>query len=191
MRQTSLMAPAIVNFAQLTDLQRKQAAEMLRAGFAHMQNAFVEPGEAEEEVSTFIKDPDRRALAALNDERLLGWIGAIRTYDHAWELHPLVVDPPHQRRGIGTSLVKAMEQKARAKGVLTLYLGTDDDFGGTSLFGRDLFPEVASKIAGITVTSRHPLPFYRKLGYEVVGLIPDANGAGKPDIFMAKHIGRE
>lgn len=183
------MALTIVDFAELTDLQREQAAGMLRAGFAHMQNAYVQPGEAQEEVSTFIVDPDRRALAALDGRRLLGWVGVIRTYEHAWELHPLVVDPPRQRRGIGTSLLKAMEQRARAEGVLTLYLGTDDDFGGTSLFGQGLFPDVAGKIPGIAVTSRHPLAFYRKRGYEVVGLIPDANGAGKPDIFMAKHIG--
>jgi aminoglycoside 6'-N-acetyltransferase I len=189
MLQTTPTPARVVNFAQLGELQRTQAATMLRRGFAHMQNAFAGPGEAEKEVGTFLEGPDRLALAALAGDRLIGWVGAIRTYDHAWELHPLVVDPAHQRRGIGTSLLTAMEQSARAQGVLTLYLGTDDDFGGTSLFGRDLFPDVASKIAGIAVTSGHPLAFYRKLGYEVIGLIPDANGAGKPDIFMAKRVG--
>lgn len=189
MQQISPTPASVVNFAELDELQRAQAATLLRRGFAHMQNAFAEPGEAEQEVNTFLEDPARVALAALAGDRLIGWIGAIRTYDHAWELHPLVVDPAHQRRGIGTCLLTAMEQSARTQGVLTLYLGTDDDFGGTSLFGRDLFPDVASKIAGIAVTRGHPVAFYRKLGYEVVGLIPDANGAGKPDIFMAKHMG--
>jgi aminoglycoside 6'-N-acetyltransferase I len=34
----------------------------------------------------------------------------------------------------------------------------------------------------------HPFAFYRKLGYTVVGVLPGANGLGKPDIFMAKRV---
>ncbi len=32
------------------------------------------------------------------------------------------------------------------------------------------------------------LEFYQKVGYTVVGVVPDANGLGKPDILMAKRI---
>jgi hypothetical protein len=35
---------------------------------------------------------------------------------------------------------------------------------------------------------RHPNEFYQKLGYEIVGVIPDANGLGKHDILMAKSL---
>jgi aminoglycoside 6'-N-acetyltransferase I len=35
---------------------------------------------------------------------------------------------------------------------------------------------------------RHPFLFYRKLGYVVTGLMPDANGRGKPDIYMSKAL---
>ena len=34
----------------------------------------------------------------------------------------------------------------------------------------------------------HPAGFYQRMGFEVVGLIPDANGPGKPDILMAKRV---
>jgi aminoglycoside 6'-N-acetyltransferase I len=30
--------------------------------------------------------------------------------------------------------------------------------------------------------------FHQKLGYTVVGVVPDANGPGKPDISMAKRV---
>jgi hypothetical protein len=34
----------------------------------------------------------------------------------------------------------------------------------------------------------HPFLFYRKLGYVVTGVMPDANGRGRPDIFMSKRL---
>jgi aminoglycoside 6'-N-acetyltransferase I len=34
----------------------------------------------------------------------------------------------------------------------------------------------------------HPTAFYQKLGFQIVGVMPDANGIGKPDIIMAKDI---
>ena len=47
----------------------------------------------------------------------------------------------------------------------------------------------AAKLAAISPTKGHPFFFYRKLGYEPVGVIPDANGFGKPDLLMAKRVG--
>jgi len=35
---------------------------------------------------------------------------------------------------------------------------------------------------------QHPFEFYQLLGFEIVGLVPDANGFGKPDILMAKRV---
>lgn len=180
------MAFRIVDFADLTPHQRADAVRVLAAAFADRPGSF--DGKFQEEVDTFFADDDREAIAALQDDVLVGWVGRIETYDHAWELHPLVVDPSAQRGGIGTALVRALEARVKAEGVLTLYLGTDDEFGGTNLYGVDLFPDVAGKIATLKETVGHPFAFYRKLGYEVVGLIPDANGPGKPDIWMAKRL---
>jgi aminoglycoside 6'-N-acetyltransferase I len=99
------------------------------------------------------------------------------------------VAPDRQRRGTGSALLAALEARARDEGVLTLFLGSDDDYGGTSLFGRNLWPDVASHIASTEATMRgHALTFYRQRGYEVVGLLPDVNGAGRPDIMLAKRL---
>jgi len=179
------MSLRIADFASLSPDQRAEAARVLAAAFADRPEAFEDP---EAEVATFLDDPERAAIAALEGERVVGWVGRIETYSHAWEMHPLVVDPAFQRRGVGGLLCRELEARVKAAGVLTLYLGTDDEFGGTNLFGQDLFPDVAGKIAGVWETRGHPFAFYRKQGYEIVGLIPDANGPGKPDIWMAKRL---
>jgi aminoglycoside 6'-N-acetyltransferase I len=85
--------------------------------------------------------------------------------------------------------VAALEERARQHGALTLYLGTDDDrpTPGTTAGGVDLFPDPLAHAARLEVID-HPVAFYRLRGFVVVGLIPDANGPGKPDILMAKRL---
>lgn len=91
-------------------------------------------------------------------------------------------------QGIGTKLIKALEQECLKKGGVMLYLGTDDEFARTSLSGTDLYVGTYAKIENVVNYNRHPYEFYQKAGYKIVGVIPDANGIGKPDIMMAKTI---
>jgi aminoglycoside 6'-N-acetyltransferase I len=143
-------------------------------------------------MASFLAGAERFALAAVDGAAVRGWIGAIRGYSHALELHHLVVDPPWQRKGIGGALVAALEERAAAEGYLVVHLGTDDEVGGTSLFDVDLFPNALAKLAHIQPSpSGHPFFFYRSIGYEPIGLLPDANGFGRPDIYMAKRVARQ
>ena len=143
---------------------------------------------ARQEVSEAL-GPDRICLVARADGQILGWVGAIPEYSHAWELHPLVVRADERGMGVGASLVRALEERVREAGALTLYLGTDDDgpAPGTSAGGVELFPDVLSHARRLRVFD-HPAGFYLRMGFEVIGLIPDANGPGKPDILMAKQV---
>ena len=177
----------IVPLETLDQGQRERARDILTRALAPW-SAYQAKGEGEAEVASFIGHVDRLALAALENGALRGWIGAIRVYDHAWELHPLVVDPDHQGQGIGRRLVHALEERARAERVLTLYVGTDDTFQGTNVYGVDLYADLPRYIASIAPAKGHPLAFYRRLGFTVVGLLPDVNGPGKPDILMAKRL---
>ena len=182
------MAVRIVPLAELTTDQLAEAAQVIRDALAHMPDTWDKPGEAEAEIDTFFTNEDRRAWVALDGRVVVGLIGRVHTHSHAWELHPLVVDPQHQRTGIGTRLVEHLESEAKAAGILTIWLGSDDTYGGTNLFGRDIFLDVLTAAANIEEASGHPFQFYQKLGYAVVGLLPDANGFGQPDILMGKRI---
>lgn len=179
----------IVQIPALSERQRDNAAEVLKRAFAHAPSAWPDIDAARAEVATFFDDPDRFGLAALVDDGLVGWIGAIRHSPHAWELHPLAVDPQRQRHGCGRRLVAALEGEARRAGILTIWLGTDDDFGGTSIFGVDLYPDVLDHLTKLKVTAGHPFAFYRRLGYAIVGVLPDVDGPGRHDILMARRIG--
>jgi aminoglycoside 6'-N-acetyltransferase I len=165
-----------------------QAATLLIEAFPH----WVSTTESARNEVMEALGTDRICLVARADDQVLGWIGAIPEYSHAWELHPLVVRADVRREGIGRALVAALEERVREAGGLTLYLGTDDDgpVPGTSAGGVELFPDVLSHAAGLTVID-HPAGFYQGMGFEIVGLIPDANGPGKPDILMAKQVNGE
>lgn len=135
---------------------------------------------------------DRISRVAIDDHGVvLGWIGGIRQYDgKVWELHPLVVRCDYQRQGIGHTLVADLEARVRECGGITLWVGTDDEDNMTTLAGVDLYPNVFEHIAKIRNLRSHPYEFYQKLGFVIVGVMPDANGLGKPDIYMAKRVGR-
>jgi aminoglycoside 6'-N-acetyltransferase I len=168
----------------------QQAASLLVSAFSeHWPNAWPDLDAALEEVHECMQ-ADNICRAAVDEEgRVLGWIGAQPAYGApGWELHPLVVDPAHQGRGIGRALVLDLQEQVRQRGGVTIFLGTDDEDGMTSLAGIDLYPDVAEHMRAIRNFKRHPYEFYQKLGYAIVGVIPDANGLGKPDILMAKRL---
>ena len=136
-------------------------------------------------------EKDRLSRVALDEGgSVKGWIGGIRQYSgQVWELHPLVVKEMDRGCGIGRALVTDLEACVRERGGITLWLGTDDDRDQTTLSGVDVYPNVFEHIAAIRNLRGHPYQFYQKLGYVIIGLMPDANGYGRPDIFMAKRVG--
>jgi aminoglycoside 6'-N-acetyltransferase I len=166
------------------------AARVAQAAFAHIPYCNTLK-EALHEVREAL-EPGKICLAAIDETgTLLGWIGGQHSYALVWELHPLAVDPSHHRKGTGRALVQELENRIAAAGGLTITLGSDDEFGGTNLYGRDLYPDVLSAAQNLQSTADHPFVFYQKLGFVVTGLVPDANGFGKPDILMCKRVGGE
>lgn len=133
---------------------------------------------------------ERICRAAFTDrDDLVGWTAAEPLYGgNVWELNVIVVQPSYQRRGIGRALLGDMECQIAQRGGLTIWLGSDDEAGMTSLSGVDLYPDPLWHLARITNYKGHPYEFYRKMGFAIAGVLPDANGRGKPDIFLAKSV---
>ncbi len=175
-----------------------QVATLLVEGFReNWPDAWPDMDSALQEVRESL-GAERISRVALGEGgEVLGWIGGIRQYGGCvWELHPLVVKENFRGRGIGReaqlsrreSLVADLEEQVRERGGLTLWVGTDDENNQTTLAGVNLYPNVWEHIAKIRNLRRHPYEFYQKCGFVIVGVMPDANGAGKPDIYLAKSV---
>jgi aminoglycoside 6'-N-acetyltransferase I len=166
-----------------------QAAEALLAAFAMLApETWPDLESALQEVREALQ-ADRICLVAQGaDGRVQGWLGGRHSYARVWEVHPLVVHPDSQLRGIGRNLIAALEAEVRRRDGLTMLLGADDQSDMTTLSGVDLYEDTWAHLSGIQNLRRHPFEFYQKCGYKIVGVVPDANGYGRPDILMAKRL---
>lgn len=184
-----MIAVDMIDLRRAGDGERAAAAEILWAAFRDLApEAWPTVQSARDEVAE-AGAPDRLAFAAVDGGVVLGWIGGIPQYGRrTWELHPLAVRPEVQRRGVGRALVARLESAVAERGGGTLFLGADDEAGLTNLAGVDLFPGVLAKLASLRDVGGHPFAFYERCGFEVVGIVPDANGFGRPDILMAKRV---
>ncbi|HSG42915.1 MAG TPA: GNAT family N-acetyltransferase [Anaerolineales bacterium] len=168
----------------------EQAAQLMVDAFReHWPNAWSTFEDGLEEINEMFKE-ERIFRAAVDDEeQLLGIIGGIPQYDgNVWELHPLAVQPSAQGKGVGKALVIDFEEQVRLKGAITIILGTDDENNMTSLSYVDLYENTWDKIRNIHNLKGHPYEFYQKMGYVITGVVPDANGIGKPDILLSKRV---
>ena len=164
----------------------KACAQILMESFEHAWNT---EKEAEETLRETLESGI--LVAICREKKVAGFVGAHPEYPFGWELHPLAVAPGMRGMGLGSLLIARIEREAMRAGALVMYLGTDDEDGATSLSEGDLFENTLEKIREIKNYSGHPYEFYQKCGYQIVGVLPDVNGPGKPDIFMAKRLMEE
>jgi aminoglycoside 6'-N-acetyltransferase I len=168
----------------------EQAAMLLRDAFRQRTEDWQDLDSTREEVLASLA-PEKISRVLVDDAgAVLGWIGGLPTYGgRVWELHPIVVAASHRRQGIGRALVQDLERLVARRGALTLVAGSDDENHETSLSGIDLYLDIPGSIRDIKNLRGHPYEFYLRLGFRVTGVVPDANGRGKPDILLAKRIG--
>ena len=180
----------IVTLSSNNERTIEQVAALLIEGFkTHAPHAWPNMAAALEEVRESFGGTRISRIAVDDSGEIVGWISGLSHYDgNVWEIHPLVVKPSRQGSGIGRQLVYDFEDLARKRGGLTIWVGTDDEDNMTTLAGVDLYPNLLDHMTRIRNLRRHPYEFYQKLGFVIAGVMPDANGRGKPDIFLAKRV---
>ena len=165
----------------------RQAAHILADSFL----CYSDMHDALEEVENLFDEGNFGIVAVDDHDHVAGIIGGQPAYDgNVYELHPLAVRGDMWGQGIGRELVDLFELTAEKRGAVTAYLGTDDEDDETTLSGCDIYEDTYNRIETIQNNGQHPYEFYQKCGYKIVGVVPDANGNGKPDIMMAKRLGK-
>jgi aminoglycoside 6'-N-acetyltransferase I len=167
----------------------QEAAKLLFDGFKlNWPEAWPTIESAVEEVNESIST-SKISRIAIEFDTVIGWVGGLPKYNgNVWELHPLVVASVYQNKGIGRALIIDLEIQVKNRNGFTLWLGSDDENGMTSVSGIDVYPDPLQKLINIKNLKKHPYEFYIKCGFSIVGIMPDANGIGKPDIYLAKKI---
>ena len=186
--QKAIFIMEIIDMHRLNETQLTQAAQILTdelpIGWPALRDAMEEVGE-------LLNDkPGAFYFAAMANEEVVGWCGILPMYGgRVYELHPLAVRRDMQRKAIGSALMEEVEKTAREAGGLTLWIAADDERPGgeTSFANADLYDDLPGRMREFE-PGTHQAAFYMKLGYKIVGVMPDANGRGKPDIFLAKRL---
>jgi aminoglycoside 6'-N-acetyltransferase I len=179
----AIMALSIEDGARIDEVAR-----LMLESFRELSPTWLQTLEAAQESVVGCLGPGMIARVLVVDDQVVGWVGIRHDYGSVWELHPLVVAAGFRGRGFARALVREVEVLAGARGGLTMLLGTSDEARRTSLSDRDLFVDPLDALKNVVVTGAHPLPFWIAVGYTVVGVVPDAEGSGKPTILLAKRL---
>jgi aminoglycoside 6'-N-acetyltransferase I len=164
-------------------------ARLLSETFQGRAEDWQDLASAREEVRSSLEAGRLSRVCIDGSGLVLGWIGALPDYaGRVWEIHPLAVKASHRRQGIGRALIDDVERCVSARGGLTLWAGSDDEHHETSLGGTDLYADIPGAISAIRNLAHHPYEFYLRVGFRIAGVVPDANGVGKPDILLAKPV---
>ena len=124
------------------------------------------------------------------NDRLIGWGCLCPGYwGKTWELHPFAVLTEFQGKGYGYILMNEIEKRAQEKGAIGIILGSGDEEKLTSLSKKEINDEnIFEEIKNIKNIGNHPYEFYKKCGYMIYGIIPNAYGQYKSSILMWKDI---
>lgn len=178
----------IINMTKLIKTQIMQAAQILTdslpIGWPTLEDAL-------DEIEKLLDNQKNTLLAAVEDDIVIGLGGILAPIynGNVFELHPLAVRSDRRNQGVGRAIITALEDEARKQGGLTIYLGADDEIGNgeTSFANVDLYDNFPEKIINFN-PGKHQSAFYLKLGYKIIGVMPDANGIEKPDIYFGKRL---
>jgi aminoglycoside 6'-N-acetyltransferase I len=180
----------VAAFDPADEVRLAEAASVLFRAAARVSSVFPAPEAALGELLELTRRAGSFTFVALNlNSEVCGLVAASpRAASAVLEVYPLAVDPPFQRRGVGRALLRALESAALRRGFTTLLLAVDDEIGQTSLAGRTLFPDPLAPMTRFIPPASHPSAFLKRLGFALTGVIPEAAGPGRPQLWFAKSI---
>ena len=135
---------------------------------------------APEDLSLVARDGDGAPIGWLRAEHFAGQASA--------EIKLVAVHPARGRQGVGRTLVMAAEERMRAAGCVTMLTTVGDTRGRTNLYGLDVTEDAPHLLASFRCHIDHPAGFFLRVGYRLVGILPDAYGPGKHDFTLARRI---
>jgi aminoglycoside 6'-N-acetyltransferase I len=184
-----ILAMQIVDLNAGDERRSEAVAQLLHVSFADLAPDYLPTLAAAREAvcESFGEDSLSRLMLTDQDE-LAGFIAGRLMYGRLWELHPLAVAPAYRHSGCGRRLVADLAALVAARGGLTLHASTSDETGSTTLYGKDLYADPLGALRELRSTRQHPLDFYTRLGFALVGVMPDAEGPGKHSIHFALRV---
>ena len=128
-----------INLSNSSNDIKNQASKILFEASKSITNSSWNTMESAEDEVLECCNEEYIAIGYIQNDKLAGWIGLRPQYDNfTWELHPIMVKPELQNQKIGTKLLNEIERIAKERNILNIILGTDDEFGKTSLSKIDL-----------------------------------------------------
>lgn len=180
----------VAGFDPADELRLDEAAYVLYRAASRYSSAFPTPDAALGELLDVARTTDAVTFVALNLAGEVCGLASAAPYrsSSVLRVHPLVVDPPFQRRGVGRTLLKTVEDAARELGFSTLILALEDEAGQTSLSGKSLFPDPLAPMTRFVPPAAHPSTFLKRMGFGLTGVLPEAAGPGRPELWFAKSL---
>lgn len=110
-----------INLSSSSRKYKKQAVDILfEASKSITLKSWTTIGSARKEIKECC-NKNYITCGLVENGELIGWAGLRLMYDNVtWELHPIMVKPPHQRNGAGSKLLAEIERIAKMMMTLSI-----------------------------------------------------------------------
>lgn len=180
----------IVDLCNEDDGVVEQVATLLMGGvFAHQSHTWTDKTTALDEIGESFEANHISRVGFDDSGKLLGWAAGYSIYNgYIWQVYPLALTAFNL--DIGHRLLQDFEEQVRAHGGLGILLSIDVELTLPTLHEKDLSTDPWQHIISLQHLDNHRIEFFRQLGFAIVGIIPNAQGRGKPNILLERSVAR-
>lgn len=133
------------------------------ADFRRLHNTYVGRNESLETVRHWYREHPELLVGAYDDDQLVGHCLGIPRSEGEVELNGIAVDQPYQRRGMGTKLLSAFEDRVSSRGFQRVSLGSAGGYVDEFYIENGYSPDSVLVRLDPDVDSQD----YTEMGYEI------------------------